>query len=392
MATSTTLTDTAGLSDVVRWRAKAEWFELEAMLRYRDIEMARTARTEPPARRQVERSAIALTIAEAMHLSEGQVQLRLSVADRIREHAPNVWEAFADGLIDWGRVRDVAGTIDKLNRPESIHRLDRLVVAYAMTHTPAELRQWLRRFVQRVEADLAVERAENERKERHVSIKHGDDGMSWLNAYLPSHEAATIERRLHTQTRRDIDDSDDRTVSQREADLLVAWCTDSPAVTSAIDANIAVTIDADVLAGANPGFAQSADGRWAVPATWIAEITATGNTFWHRIITHPVTGDILTHEYLGRFAPDILDIALQYIHEVCQAPGCMVPAHRCDNDHREPHPDGPTTAANMGPFCRRHHKIKGHGYLRWSTSPPQAPDIMTIEIYRDTLPMEYDAA
>jgi hypothetical protein len=364
----------ADLGDVTSWRARAEWYEIARMLDYRDAEIERTAAIECPRLRQVERSSIPLTIAEATHLSEGQVQLRLSAADRVRDQAPSVWEAFSHGTLDWAKVREISTTIEKLHRAESVHRLERLVVGYAAEHTTAELRQWLRRFVQRVEADLAVERAESERRDRHVSITHGDDSMSWLNAYLPSHEAAAIEQRLHTEARRPADDSDDRTIHQREADLFVAWCLDSDAATSAADANIAVTIDADVLAGAVAGFAESADGRWAVPAGWIATVAATGNTFWHRIVTHPVTGDILSHEYLGRFAPDILDIALQYLHEVCQAPGCMVPATRCDQDHRTPWPHGPTRADNLGPLCRRHHTMKGHGILHWTTLPAPAHD------------------
>lgn len=380
MATSSAAS-TDVLTDVVRWRAKAEAWELSAMLDFREAEIARTAQVEPPMRRQLERSAIALTIGEAMGLSEGQVVNKLAVAERVREKSPHVWDAFGDGLIDFSRVRDIAATIDQLRRQESIDRLDRLVVAYAIDHTAAELRQWLRRFVQRVEADLAVERAEEARAERHVTVKHTDDSMAWLNAYLPSHEAAAIEARLRKNARQGVDPDDERTVAQREADLLVAWCTDSDAATSAIDANIAVSIGADVLAGAAPGFAESTDGRWAVPAGWIAAVVGTGSTFWHRIVAEPVSGDVLSHEYLGRFAPEILDIALQFLHGTCQAPGCMVPAERCDIDHREPWPAGPTTGDNLGPFCRRHHSYKGHGILRWSTGSPPRPKPMVVEIY-----------
>jgi hypothetical protein len=181
-------------------------------------------------------------------------------------------------------------------------------------------------------------------------------------------------------------------VTQREADLLVAWCTGSDAMTSAIDANIGVTIPADVLAGAVAGFAESTDRRWAVPAGWITAVVATGTTFWHKIVTEPVTGDVLSHEYLGRFAPDILNIALQFLHGTCQGPGCMVPAERCDTDHREPWPHGPTAGDNLGPFCRRHHQMKGHGVLHWSTGPPpKASPPVVVEIYNSPIDMEYAA-
>ncbi|MCD9197404.1 HNH endonuclease signature motif containing protein [Aeromicrobium wangtongii] len=389
MATSTA-PSTTRLGDVVRWRAMAEWNELEAMLDYRDAEMARTASVEPPMRRQIERSAICLSIGEATGLSEGQVQGRLSAAGTVREQAPSVWDAFGDGLVDFTRVRDIAATIDQLKRAESVTRLDRLVVTYAVDHTGAELRAWLRRFVQRVEADLAVERAEDERRHRHVAVRHGADSMGTLYAYLPSHELAAIEARLRKEARRNVADDDERTVAQREADQLVAWCTHSEAATSAVDANIAVMIDADVLAGAVAGFAESTDGRWAVPAGWIAAVVGTGSTFWHRIVTDPVTDDLLSHEYLGRFSPDTLNVALRFRDGVCQSPGCMVPAERCDIDHREPWPEGRTRADNLGPLCRRHHTMKGHGVLKWSTGPPGRRDPLVIEIYLSPTSIEFD--
>ncbi|QGG42637.1 HNH endonuclease signature motif containing protein [Aeromicrobium yanjiei] len=394
MATSTAPT-TEDLSDVVRWQARAEAYAIGRMVDYRDAEMARTALIESSLRRKIERSAIALTIGEATGMSEAQIHLRLSIADRVREKTPLVWEAFVDGLIDFSRLRDISATIEKLHREESIARLESRVIGYATSHTGAELRQWLRRFVQRVEADLAIERAETERADRHVTVTHGDDSMSWLNAYLPSHQAAAIEARLRKDTRKPVEPDDDRTVAQREADLLVAWCTSSDAATSAVDANIAVTVGADVLAGATPGFAESTDGAWAVPAPWLAEVIATGSTFWHRIVVDPVTDDVLSHEYVGRFAPDTLAVALQFLHGVCQAPGCRVPSGRCDLDHRIAHPVGPTSGDNMGPLCRRHHNLKSHGLLHWSTSPPQPPpEPLVIELYPPTpsIEMEYVAA
>lgn len=370
----------------------AEAREVIAMLEFRDAEIDRIDSDDVSAmRRQVERSAIALTIGDAMGFSENQAYARMSIADTLREQAPNTWQAFRRGEIDLARVRDIAHTIDLLERPESIQRLERRVVAYAADHTGAELRVWLRRFVQRVEADLAVERSNAERANRYVSVRHGDDGMGWLSAYLPSHQLAAIEGRLHRAARKP-DPEDDRTVSQREADLLVSWCATSDSTCTLLDAHVAVTIDADVLAGAVDGFAESTDGRWAVPASWIHEVALTGNTFWHRMVLEPVSGDVLSHEYVGRFSPDVLDVALRFRDGVCQAPGCMVPAERCDIDHREPWPAGSTTAANLGPLCRRHHIFKGHGVLRWTVGPPQAPPSrLVIEIYRDPVSMELAA-
>jgi hypothetical protein len=245
------------LTDVVRERARGEFRELAAMLEFRDREVERIdAEVESPMKRFAERGAIALEIAEAMGFSEGQVQYRLSFADTVRDHSPATWAAFGEGRVDLARVREIGHTIGQLKRAESVHRLDRRVVEYAQTHTVAELRSWLKAFVRRVEADLAIERAEDERTKRHVSVQHGDDSMGWLNAYLPSHQLAAIEDRVRKAARRNVEPDDGRTVAQREADLLVAWCLStssrgeegSSRGEGAIDANIAVTVDADVLA------------------------------------------------------------------------------------------------------------------------------------------------
>jgi hypothetical protein len=109
-----------------------------------------------------------------------------------------------------------------------------------------------------------------------------------------------------------------------------------------------------------------------VPARWIADVIGSGSSFWHRIVVDPVNDDILAHEYVGRFAPDVLNIALRFLYGTCQSPGCLVPASRCDIDHRTPFPEGPTRGDNLGPLCRRHHTYKGHGILHWTTRPEPA--------------------
>jgi len=65
----------------------------------------------------------------------------------------------------------------------------------------------------------------------------------------------------------------------------------------------------------------------------------------------------------------------------CAAPGCRVPAARCDLDHVVPydhgHPDGRggagrTRGANLRPCCRRHHRLKT--LTDWTTSLAPDPD------------------
>jgi hypothetical protein len=352
-----------GLTSLGRERARAEAAELVATLRFRDAELVRTAGIESPMVRLVERSAIALEIGQAMGLSEGQVTNRLAAAERLRERGPQTWLAFRRGDVDWARSREIASTLLLLQRPESHDRLDDTVVAYAATHTVAELRAWLKRFVARVEAEEAAQRAEAARRQRDVQVTHVDDAMAWVNAFVPSHQAAAIDARLRRTPR---PDGDDRTRGQLRADAFVdlLLAEDTP-TTGRARTDIGVVIDADVLAGAEPGPAVADDGTWTVPAEWVLEHLDPDDTFFHRLLVDPITRDVLAHEYVGRFAPDVLATAISFRDGVCQAPGCLRPARDCDLDHREPHPRGPTKGSNLWALHRRHHAMKSHRTLRW---------------------------
>ena len=311
------------LRRVRRERAQAEAAEWAAMVGYRDGALARLRRDATPMRQMLERSAVTLQIASEMGLSEGQVVHRLAAADRVVEHGPKVWAAFSRGHLDAARVREISLTIEKLERDDSRQRLDDEAVTYARTHTVAELRRWLRRFVARVEADLSNERAETERAKRHVRIEHTDDGMAWLQAYLPSHHAAAIENRLErlAKTRR----------------------------------------STDKAGGAVGGPVEAADGSWQVPADWLLESAFAGEAFWHRMLLDPITADVLAHEYAGCSPPETLRRALKFRSGVCATPGCLVPAERCELDHHIPWPEGPTRGSNLRWRCKPHHAYKGHG-------------------------------
>jgi len=217
----------------------------------------------------------------------------------------------------------------------------------------------------RVESDLALARAEAEREKRHVEVVPVDDGMAWLNAYLPAHEAAALATRLRRAARAARAEGDERTQAQLQADLLVAWgltadgSLQARGIGMAID--VGVLISAETLAGGGSGHAESADGSWEVPAAWLLGSALAGEAFWHRFLTDPVTGDTLAHDYRGYHPPDILRRAIVLRDGVCARPGCLVPAAECDLDHREPWPDGPTSGTNLDPRCRGDHGLKGHG-------------------------------
>ncbi len=356
------------LAGSTRAAARAEWEQWNDILTAADRLSEQVDRIEDHFHRMVERSAISLTIGRLVGLSEGQVSSRLAVAERVRAHTPQTWRAFKKGKVDGNRVREIGRAVKQLKLASSHERLDRLGLAYAETHTVAELRAWLKRFVARVEPEGFNARADEARRKRRIEVVHGDDGMSLMTIYQCSHILAAIENRA-TAAARDhklgADPEDDRTLEQRRTDLACQWllADDHGPVNLSVD--VAMTIPATALTGGSGDPAMSADGQWGIPAAWALDQFMRSDTFWHRMIIDPVTNDVLATEYVGRYAPDVLARALLFTYQVCQAPGCCRPAGKCDMDHRSPWPDGPTSGENLWPLCRKHHNMKGHGVLRW---------------------------
>ena len=54
-------------------------------------------------------------------------------------------------------------------------------------------------------------------------------------------------------------------------------------------------------------------------------------------------------------------------HRTCVFPHCGRPARGCDLDHIVEWPHGRTTTINLGPLCRRHHRLKTH--TDWTYTP-----------------------
>ena len=344
-----------------REQARAEARTTVAMLEFADARRAEYEAAGPSPQLDLELASIADELAIELQQSVTVVQNRLHQAREVRGRAPSAWRAFLDGSIDAYRIQIISGALGILRHPASHDVVDAKVADYASSHTPAELRSWLKRLVARLEPDGLSERTRARLDERRVRIAHGDDGVSELWALLPTHQAAAIDTMLgETLTAKPSDDG--RTSDQFMADELTRRLLTSADGEPATQFQLALTVPVTSIAGLSNEPGTSLDGRFCLSAETIRDLAARPGTVFHRVVTDPL-GRVLDVNRLGRFATGEFDFALNVRDGVCQFPTCTRPADRCDKDHRTPWPHGPTNGQNMWSLCRRHHRMKTVGIV-----------------------------
>ncbi|TXI59605.1 MAG: HNH endonuclease [Mycolicibacterium mageritense] len=88
-----------------------------------------------------------------------------------------------------------------------------------------------------------------------------------------------------------------------------------------------------------------------IPTPLLADLIAAGATVKHL--------DPPGAEPEPRYRPSAKLAAWVRMRDMtCMFPGCDRPAERCDVDHTEPYPGGPTHPSNTKCLCRIHHLLK----------------------------------
>jgi hypothetical protein len=103
-------------------------------------------------------------------------------------------------------------------------------------------------------------------------------------------------------------------------------------------------------------------GGIAVPGDYLRHIQALPGTSWYRMITDDVGNFLALSTESYEPTPPIVRSTTARDH-TCLWPSCRRPAVLVELDHRVPFPLGKTSTDNLGPLCRRHHKVKhAEGY------------------------------
>ncbi|WP_345314875.1 HNH endonuclease signature motif containing protein [Garicola koreensis] len=421
---------------------KAEAAKLTALLDYTNRVVAECHAEGGIPHQEAVRDAH-LEAAMLLGVSDMTAGVILDAAGFARNHLPATWQAFHTGLIDLVRLRKIVDAGCELD-DHVLALVDAAAAEQAAARSTSDFAHWLARYIAQTDFEAYERLTRTTRTRRHVQFAHLPNGMSIVSAFLPTIEAAAIEKRLKIITRRQHAAAKDTaaqdtaatdtaatdaqqgsagswsrehgagagewgrpgqagespTLAQREADVFSAWLRTNPTGEPApVEAKIMIMVPEATLTGDTNEPAISAHRSWALDADQARALAGDPHAQhdWYEGVTRPRAGDadvdVLTVTYSGRYPPQRLREAIIFRDGRCQTQGCTVAAERCDLDHQTPWDSGgQTNAANLWSLCRRHHRLKSHGHLhpppRGDTEPTASrPPVIDLWLPTHTYPL-----
>lgn len=334
------------------------------------------------ANEMVDRS-LRLELASALRVTEYEVGGLMARATALVEQYPQALAALDCARITDQHVRFLVAVLGDA-RPGVAERLIDRAVLLAERLPAGSFRRKLRALLEEEEAATLTERHTRALDARTVTFSPGTDGMGYLTVYGPAVELHAVFDRI-TRVAKAITGRgatgadgvpegtsegvpDARTLDQTRTDvacdlLIDGVCAEYPSAAGGVRASVVVTVPAlslldDEHAAAHPA---TVEGLGPIPITRARELCG-GAAKWMRVLTHPETGMVLSVGRTRYDPPPELKRLIRWRAERCMAPGCTMPASRCEIDHNEAwHDGGSTCLDNHCPLCTGHHHVKHHG-------------------------------
>jgi len=312
----------------------------------------------------VERS-IRLELAAAMRVSEYAAGRLIVVAEALVRSYPAAWDALAGGRITEKHAEVLVDLLGELPAGAG-EALAVEAVAWAEAEPVNVFRRRLRDRVAAVQAGSFEDRYARASAGRRISVQLGADGMGDLWVHAPLVELHAIEHRATAMAKAIKAAGDERTLEQIRTDvvcdLLIDGSTEHvPAAVSGIRAQVVVTVPVLSLLDEDGGTASDlpvVEGVGPVPVSRARELCG-GDGKWMRVLTHPETGIVLSVGRDRYAPPAALRRLVTWRAGRCMAPGCVMPASRCEVDHQVRWTDGgQTSVENTTPLCKGHHLVK----------------------------------
>lgn len=354
----------------------------------------------------------------ALRLPERTTQALFHHSHDLTHNFPATLNALTNGTIDYPKALTILNEAAGLP-PQDLPRYETELLATAADQTRPRLAARARRLRETLHPAATAVRRTLAEADRALTLDPAPDGMAWLNAYLPAETAHAIYNTATSTARTLQHPTEPRTLTQLRADTFAAAAlghtgpgatnTTGAASTTATGtggkpttaaagiprpaAQILVTVPLFTLLGLDETPADL-DGYGPIPADTARTLAAEAPTLT-RLITHPVTGALLTPDRTRYTVTTGIRTYLQVRDGTCRFPGCNRQARYTDLDHTQPWArGGKTNPNNLAHLCPRHHRLKhqtawqlthpANGTLHWLspkkrtyTTQPQPPPTPT---------------
>lgn len=318
----------------------------------------------------------AAEVAAAMTVGHRRASGQMRIAVALRDRLTRVAALYMQGLVSSRVVSAITWHTQLVEDPEAIALIDAALAESARTWgqlSEQKLDQKIDAWIERFDP-AAVRRTESSKRSRDFSIGDLDDPAETTSVWgrLLATDAAVLKRRVAALVA-SVCDEDPRSMGERRSDAvgaiaagrdrLACKCgSERCAADSALaSSNIVIHVLAEQSAveAASREQAPSAGtapaalivGEGIVPTPLLSELIRGGAKV--RPIVMP------SDDAEPRYQPSAGLAEFVRMRDLfCRAPGCDVPADRCDIDHTVPYPHGPTHASNLKCLCRKNHLMK----------------------------------
>lgn len=363
---------------------------------------------------------VAAEIGAAVRVSDRTVQRLMGEAYTLFTLFPATVESLVGGRISRAHVRAIVDAGAHITDTQARADFETTALPIAERESASRLRPFAKMLAERIHPRSLTERHEAAAGERAVRVVDLPDGMAELIATLPvtiahaaydrlSAMAREVTRAIAAEAKEALggpgsgdaegapateDCRDMRSADQLRADILTdlllagAPGAHIPTGLGAIRANVQVVVPVLALLGRTEAPATLA-GVGPIDAD-TARRLAGGAKGWDRVLTHPISGHVLTTD---RYRPGKdLKRVLQVRDQHCRFPGCRMAVRICDIDHTVDFAfGGQTSEDNLAHLCRRHHTLKHEsawtvvqksgGVLEWTSPSGRVyPDIPTSRV------------
>ncbi len=317
-------------------------------------------------------------IASAIGCTDRQAEGRLELATDLAGRLPRVFDAMLAGRLDERKGKLFSDKTRPVQDDGLARRIADEVLSDVDGLSSGQIGGRLSYRVSKYDPDAAARRARRSRAQRRIEYADVGDGTAVITGVgLPVEQAAAAVERVDAFALAARRGGDPRTLQQLRADVLLGllagtWPGPDPVHRVGV---VELTVPLTTLMGLQklPGELAGWGPLCADLARQTSEqiLRQSNPQPGVRFTVHDDDGTVVANGTTTRRPPKAMGATVRAQVNQCVFPRCRKPASHCDLDHRERWADGgPTTADNLHPLCRRHHRAKDEGGWQYTVTAP----------------------